>query len=151
MAKKDELLQVRLSGRLKFAIQLIAQQEGRKQTSVVEEAIESRATELKLGVPFDELYDEDEGVRTLRLLALPSYRPSEEQREIKAFVAQHGPFFYTDKSSKIPHRTFVSVLWPKLQHYLHAWNEERHTNHWIAAEQMSKALTAAKVKPPKYE
>src|SRR5574343_2109306 len=130
MATKNEVLQVRLSVRTKFAVELVAQQEGKKITKVIEDAIEARAHALQLGVPFDEVFDEDEGVRTLRLLALPAYRPTEEEREIKAFVAHHREFFYTD--SKIPHRTFVSILWPKLQHYMSAWREQRHTNHWIA-------------------
>jgi hypothetical protein len=150
MAKKEELLQVRLTGRLKFAIGLIAQQEGRKQTQIVEEAIEARAAALKLGVPFDVLYDDDEGMRTLACLALPSYRPTEAEREIKAFVQHHPEFFYADKEQRIPHRGFVSILWPKLEHYMHTWRERRHEDYWAAADAMAKALSAARVKPPKY-
>lgn len=146
---KSTNLQIRMSEKLKFALNLVGRQEKRNLTQIVEEAIEARADSLKIGTPWDVLWDEDEGVRMLNLLALPGYKADEDEREIKQFTQHHSEYFYSDKAGTVPNRTCVSVLWPKLRHYMHLWRNERHVNAQAAAEAMEVALKAAKVKPPK--
>ncbi len=145
---KTEVLHVRLDDKTKFAVDLISKQRMQKATQVVEAAIRDNADGLDLGVPWTALWDPDEGVRTLNLLACPRYRATPDEEEIRAFTLAHKEFFYSDEDATIPHRGFVSLLWPKLQHHMELWRAKRHENYWIAAEAMEAALKHAKVKAP---
>ena len=146
--------------RHQFAIRLVANQQGKSQSTVQEEMIERMANELTLSRRWDDLWDEEESVRILNCFALPEYRASEKatrmkgraltEKQVRAFVIAHAPFFYADKARTTPKRKFAVVLWPHVEELAQAWHENRDEDYYIAAKQMTAILKKAKLEPPEF-
>jgi hypothetical protein len=150
---KNERFSMRFDGATKFALDLLAEQERKKKVTVIEDAIIALANKLcekQLGQHLSAIYDPHDGVRTLNLLALPGYKKSPHEDLLRAFVVAHKEFFYADEKATIPNVGLVVTLWDKVEHYLELWQQKRHENYWVAAEEMEERLKKAKIKPPKY-
>lgn len=150
---KTEKFQARFDEHTRFALNLLAKQQGKKYVTIIEDAIQSLAKEMcqrELGQPLSVLFHPHEGVRTLNLLALPSYRKSPDEEELRIFVLAHKEFFYADDKGKVPNLGLVMTLWDQIEHYRELWREKRHENYWVAAEAMEAHLKKVKIKPPKY-
>jgi hypothetical protein len=82
------------------------------------------------------------------LIGANEYPCTYDEDDLREFTKTHWPFFYNSENS--PHREFVGILWPKIEHYRRIWHEHRESDYGAAAKIMSADLSAAKVKPPEW-
>jgi hypothetical protein len=140
----------RFDDKSRFALRVYARQKGSTETAVLEEQIKSVADKTKIGGKhWLELYDHDEGVAELNLLAQPEYVTKGDEDEIRSFTLAHPAFFYVDKAASVPKRDYVNALWPNIKRYLRTWRENRAINARAAAEEMAADLKKAKLPIPK--
>ncbi len=142
----------KISDRHKFLLHLIARQDDKNYTQVLEEAIEEIAPHrIKLGVSPSILFDIEPAVRMLNCLAQPKYRANAEEDELLSLIRAHKEFWYQDKDQTIPKRDFAVILWPNRKRYVDLWRK-RERDYWAAAEAMAKDLRKARpdLKLPKY-
>lgn len=153
---KTETLSLRLDPKTKFMLDFMSRVQGQSITTVVERAVHKVAAEVSLspfehdGKTWSSFWDASEGVRTLNLLAEPSYPTNFEEDELLAFAKTHWPFFYTSDRATTPRRPFVDILWPKIEVYLGLWRDQRQTNYWASGEAMRADLEAARVAAPEW-
>ena len=160
---KTQSLSLRLDPKTKFILEFVARIKGQSITMVVERAIKETADQIRLGPEWDErgnqiegpnwqdFWDPNEGVRTLKLLADAYYPTTFDEDELQAFIIAHGPFFYTDQQrSRHPRRAYVEILWPSIGRYLEIWREKKSEDYWAAGEAMKADLSAARVAPPSW-
>jgi hypothetical protein len=150
---KKRNLQVKLDDEHDFALELISRQnDGQKFTAIVERAIitGAQAEAAKLGLQWENIWSEDEGMRTLTLWALPGYKANTQEKALRNFTLHHRDFFYADEACQVPHRTYLLHLWPDIEKYYRTWLDRRQDDHWAAADAMAAALKSKKVKPPRY-
>lgn len=136
-----------------FALDLVARQRTQKRAAVIHDAVIALGKQVaddELGQSLATLYHVHEGVRTLNLLACPSYKTTPDEDDLRAFLVAHKEFFYADDKATVPSVALVTTLWDQLEHYRQLWREKRHDNYWVAAEAMEARLKKAKIKPPKY-
>lgn len=153
---KTETLSLRLDPKTKFMLDFLARVQGQSITTVVERAVHQVAAGVSVA-PFDQsdrtwatFWDASEGVRTLNLLADANYPTNFEEDELLSFAKTHWPFFYTTERATSPRRAFVDILWPKIDHYLSLWRDQRQSNYWAAGEAMRVDLEAARVAAPEW-
>lgn len=147
-----KLTQFRFDPKTRWAIELIAHQRGPEATatSAVRKAIHDAAARLNLGGHrWDELYDDEEGVRILRCLAIPEYELSDDEEELRAFVLAHREFFYSDPAATKPRPAAVALLWPKISEYRSHWITTRRENPGATARLLAKALKDEGLPVPK--
>ena len=63
-------------------------------------------------------------------------------------AAVHSRPKYAYRPQTRARRAFVDILWPRIQEYLHIWEETKAENYWVAGEAMMGAIRAARVAPP---
>ena len=161
-AAKTKSLSLRLDPKTKFILELVARIKGQNITTVVERAIKETADQVRLGPEWDErgniiegpnwqdFWDPNEGVRTLKLLSDVHYPTTFDEDEVQVFIIAHESFFYTDQRSKHPRRAYVEILWPSIGRYLEIWREKKSEDYWAAGEAMKADLSAARVAPPSW-
>jgi hypothetical protein len=144
LAKSDHY---KLSDRARFALRwLMAHESARDRTALIEELVEGRADDVckqrNIAPHWLTLFSpHNEGISTLRLFALPNYRPSSAERAQHHFVMQHAPFFYDDDQQTQPSVQRVTILWPRIKEYQKLWQAKRDTDGmWIAAKAMAAEL-----------
>jgi hypothetical protein len=152
---KSETLSLRIDPKIKFILEFVARMRGQSITTVVERAIREAANNVCVGEGESEknwadFWDADEGVRTLRLLADPSYPSTFEEDQKREFAKVHWQFFYTDSNAKFVRAAYVRILWPQFQDYMETWVNERRHNNWAAGDAMKEALLAAQIEPPEW-
>jgi hypothetical protein len=152
---KTETLSLRLDPKTKFILEFVSRINGQTITTVVERAIRHACDELTIyddefrsEVTWKRFWDPDEGFRTLRLLASPGYPTTYEEDELKSFAKVHEDFFYSEGKSYRPNRSFVQILWPRMEEYRRIWRDERDKDFWAAGKAMARDLVSARVKPP---
>jgi hypothetical protein len=152
---KSQTLSLRLDPKTKFSLEFVARANGQTLTTVVERAIRSSCDEVKIGSDFDSkefnwqyFWDPDEGMRTLKLLACDAYQSTYDEDELRQFTVAHWEFFYTRQAAYEPRRTYVQILWPKIEAYQSIWREQRESNYWAAGKAMAADLSAAQVVGP---
>jgi hypothetical protein len=135
-------------------LDFLARVQGQSITTVVERAVHKVAAGVSVA-PFDEddktwssFWDASEGVRTLNLISDPNYPTNFEEDELLSFAKTHWPFFYNSDRTTTPRRTYVDLLWPRIDEYLRLWREARQSNYWSAGEAMKADLEAARVAAP---
>jgi hypothetical protein len=142
----------RIGRRERFALRLLSRQSNTDEAVLLEQMIKERAdrdlSAKELGRSWVDLYEPDEGIRTLKLFSLPRYRPSEDDETVKAFVAAHAPFFYSDDAQEVPYGERVFVLWPDIKAYSKAWISTRSKDPWSVAREMAAALKSAGASVP---
>lgn len=144
-AAKRSGLTLRLDAKTRYALQLVVKQRGTTVTALVETVIHEAAKKLELdGRTWLNLWDDDPAIRKLLEIGCSAYVMTPDEEEMRSFTRAHRAHWYTDPRCTIPKRPFVEVLFPKMQHYIHAW---RSTD--SATELMNKDLRAAKLQPPK--
>ena len=153
-------LSLRLDPKTKFIVEFVARIKGQSLTTVVERAIKDAAGGVTIGPEYDDrgdpipssnwadFWDASEGVRTLGLITDSAYPTTFDEDELKDFTVAHRPFFYTDARGFEPRRSFVDILWPKIEVYLKIWHETKRTDFWAAGEAMKADLAAARVAAP---
>jgi hypothetical protein len=153
---KTETLSLRLDPKTKFILEFVARIKGQTLTTVVERAIQSSCSVVEIGAPDDfaeprkwsDLWDPDEGVRTLLMLEDGAYPTTYDEDALHQFVKQHREFFFDEEKKSQPRREFVEILWPKIEDYRRIWEEQRKSDYWAAGKSMAADLVAAKVEPP---
>lgn len=145
----------RISDRAKFAARFLARTAGVSDAIAVEKAISDAADKSHASMSWRELWDEEESVRTLRLWALPEFKPSTEsasrnETERVAFVAAHAQFFYRDKARLAPDRARAMILWEHVPELEHLWRTKRTEDYHCAAKEMVKILRRAKLDAPAF-
>jgi hypothetical protein len=148
---KTETLSLRLDPKIKFSLEFASRINGQKLTTIVERAVQSWCDRLTVGdqkYNWRAFWDHDEGIRTLKLLACEGYPATSDEDELRGFTKSHWGFFYTSRDATTPHRTFVEILWPKIEVYRRLWLEQRDHDYWIAGKAMAADLSTAKLKPP---
>jgi hypothetical protein len=155
---KSQTLSLRLDPKTKFTLEFVARIKGQTLTTIVERAIRESCDRVTIGNPsrgdFEEnftwqsFWDPEEGIRTLKLLACEHYPSTYDEDDLSEFTKAHWQFFYASNKAKVPHRTFVAILWPKIDDYRRIWHEQRDSDYWAAGNAMASALSAAKVAPP---
>ncbi|HEY5744774.1 MAG TPA: hypothetical protein VIU12_01750, partial [Chryseolinea sp.] len=152
-SRKTETLTVRLDPKTKFSLDFVARVKGQSLTTVVERAIRESCDQVRVGDYNDnwqDFWDAEDGVRVLKLLACTEYPSSYDEDELKAFVTAHWEFFYEPASGNTPSRTYVEILWPKVEEFRRVWYETRESDYWAAGIAMAAQLKSAKVKPPEW-
>jgi hypothetical protein len=157
---KTETLSLRLDPKIRFTLEFLARVRGQSITSVVEHAIRETATSNGIGPRYDDrgnetlqktwsdFWDPSEGIRALNLLANDNYPTTFDEDRLRQFTLSHWQFFYTNQEGLTPRRAYVDILWPRIQEYLHIWEETKAENYWAAGEAMMGAIRAARVAPP---
>lgn len=153
---KTETLSLRLDPKTKFMLDFMSRVQGQSITTVVERAVQKVASGVSVaGSNADDrtwatFWDASEGVRTLKLIADADFPTNFEEDELLAFTQTHWPFFYGSERAVSPRRAFVDVLWPKIDHYLDLWRDQRQINYWAAGEAMRSDLEAARISAPEW-
>jgi len=152
---KSQTLSLRLDPKTKFTLEFASRIKGQTITTLVERAIRASCDEIDLGGGFEgqevtwkHFWDPDEGVRTLKLCASPGYPTTYEEDELMGFVKAHQSFFYVRERPYELNRSFVRILWPKIEEYQRIWQEQRAQDYWAAGKLMAADLLAAKIEPP---
>jgi hypothetical protein len=152
---RTETLSLRLDPKTKFILEFVSRVNGQTLTTVVDRAIRKSCDEVKIESRFgdnsykwSDFWDPDDGVRTLRLLACGGYPTTFDEDELLNFTKMHWDFFYADREDDRPHRSYVQILWPKIDKYIQLWREQRDSDYWAAGKAMYADLLAAKVVPP---
>jgi hypothetical protein len=144
---------LRLDDLSTFARELVCSQLGMSQTKALERGLQLQAEQLPLGLPpgvtWADLWDASEGVRTLRLFALPGYKRTPDEERLRTFVFTHREFFYAERrGALVPHREYVVALWPHLPRYRATWEAQMHDDYWAAANEMRADIKKAGLTPP---
>lgn len=159
---KTQSLSLRLDPKTKFILEFVARVKGQSITTVVERALKEAADNVSLGSDWDEagnrsegrrwihFWDPSEGVRTLRLLAEPAYPTNFDEDDLRDFTLVHWQFFYTDVKGASPRRSYIDILWPKIETYFSIWQDQKDKNYWAAGEAMTKDIRAARVQTPEW-
>jgi hypothetical protein len=154
---KTESLSLRLDPKTKFLLEFVGRINGQTLTTVVERAIRTSCDQV--GIPavaggpkcnWQYFWDIEEGIRTLKLLGSPHYPTNSEEEQLKDFVGSHHEFFFRSVNNLDPQRTYVQLLWPKVETYLQIWDNKRQSDYWAAGNAMVQDLRAAKVQPPQW-
>jgi hypothetical protein len=148
---KSSTLSLRLDPKTKFILEFAGRVKGQTITTVVERAIRASCSEVTVNgergesISWQDLWDPEEGVRTLKLVTCAGYPSTYDEDDLRRFAEVHSRFFFGGDS---PNRAYVAVLWPKLEEYRRIWLEQREKDYWAAGRAMAADLQAAKVKPP---
>lgn len=157
---KTQSLSLRLDPKTRFILEFMARIRGQNITVIVERAIKEaagqvgitsvvdsfgRATEAK---HWNDFWDPDEGVRTLKLLADSDYPTTYEEDEIRKFTVDHWEFFYSSSAAHTVRSAYVGLLWPRLEKYLKTWKSTRSEDYWAAGKQMAADLKSAGLSAP---
>ena len=152
---KTQTLSLRLDPKTRFILEFISRAKGQSITVVVERAIKETADKVGIGASnefapstWTDFWDADEGIRTLKLLACPSYSTTYEEDEIRLFTLDHWEFFYLDSTGNTVRRAYASMLWPNIAKYLKTWQSTRSEDYWAAGKQMAEDLSRASVAAP---
>jgi hypothetical protein len=152
---KTQTLSLRLDPKTKFTLEFVHRIKGQTLTTIVERAIRESCDQVTIGSDFgnekfnwQNFWDPEDGVRTLKLLACQDYPSTYDEDDLKEFTKTHWEFFYLSKEAKTPRRAFVEILWPKIEDYRRIWREQRDSDYWAAGKAMAADLLAAKVSPP---
>jgi hypothetical protein len=149
---KTQTLSLRLDPKTKFTLEFVARIKGQTLTTIVERAIRESCDQVTIGKDFgfnwQNFWDPEEGVRTLKLLACEDYPSTYDEDDLREFTKTHWDFFYISEKAKMPRRGFVEILWPKIEDYRRIWREQRDSDYWAAGKAMAADLSAAKVRAP---
>ena len=157
---KTETLSLRLDPKTRFILEFISRIRGQSITVVVERAIKEAADAVVIGPATDfggndahqaswsDFWDADEGIRTLRLLANSHYITTYEEDEIRRFTLDHHEFFYDDRAGQSVRRTYIGLLWSKMEQYIEVWQSTRNEDYWAAGKQMAEDLRKAGLSAP---
>jgi hypothetical protein len=149
---KTQTLSLRLDPKTKFTLEFVARIKGQTLTTIVERAIRESCDQVTIGKDFgfnwQNFWDPEEGLRTLKLLACEDYPSTYDEDDLREFTKTHWDFFYISEKAKMPRRGFVEVLWPKIEDYRRIWREQRDSDYWAAGKAMAADLSAAKVRAP---
>jgi hypothetical protein len=158
---KSQTLSLRLDPKTKFTLEFVARIRGQTITTVVERAIRESCDQVRIRpvgglndytdqCNWQQFWDPEEGVRTLKLLRSPDYPSTFDEDDLKEFTKAHWQFFYREHDCMNPHRGLVQMLWPKIESYRRIWNEQRASDYFAAGRAMAADLQAAKVAPPQW-
>lgn len=159
---KTQTLSLRLDPKTRFVLEFVSRIRGQSITTVVERAIKEASSEVSVGPTWDErgnpqepntwqdFWDPDEGVRTLKLLANSAYPTTFEEDELRAFTLAHHEFFYTNDRGHTPNKAQTNVLWSKIDKYLELWRETKATDYWACGKLMVQHLSAAGLSHPNW-
>jgi uncharacterized protein (DUF1778 family) len=158
---KTQTLSLRLDPKTRFVLEFMARFRGQAITVVVERAIKQSAGEVieahydsqgrKISEKnWEDFWDHEEGVRTLKLLAHSGFPSTYEEDEIRRFTLDHSVFFYVDRHGEAPHRANITVLWPRLDKYLEIWRQTKSKDYWAAGKAMAADLEAAQIAAPEW-
>jgi hypothetical protein len=155
---KTETLTIRLDPKTRFILEFMSRLKGQTITTVVERAIVSAASELKIQAPDDynheigwqDLWDVSEGVRALGIYAISDFFPTFEEERRLAFARTHWPFFFATKSKTIPLSHYIDILWPRIDEFIqfHEDNKAAGGDWHAAGKAMQDALAKANLKVP---
>src|SRR5665213_3703844 len=101
---KTESLSLRIDPKTKFVLEFVVRVKGFRITDVIEKAIRAYAEESLIGGDdygnngknWLHYWHPEEGMRTIRLLMDEEVQTSFEEDELRAFLKQHGEFFFHD-------------------------------------------------------
>lgn len=152
---KSESLTIRMNPRTRFILEFVARMRGQTITTVVERALEAAGDQVKIArsefeddLTWKDFWDVSDGVRALKVAAEPELFPTYEEERRLAFTKQFREYFYKDANCKDLLKTYVEILWPRIDEFVEYY-EETKTKEFFAVERMMRsAIESAKVKPP---
>lgn len=150
---KSETLSLRLDPKTKFALEFVARIRGQSITTVVERAIKSAASDVRIESSAESqdwmnYWDASDGVRTIKILKSGQYPTTYEEDELIEFTECNWEFFYHSSASGSPRRVYIDIIWPDIDEYLAIWRSKRHADYWAAGHAMKAALVKANVASP---
>jgi hypothetical protein len=155
---RTETLSLRLDPKTKFILEFVARINGQTLTVIVERAIRASCDEVEIGTNgqfskgsnWRDFWDPDDGVRILKLLACEDYPSNFDEDELRQFTREHWEFFYDKSNYQTPRRSYLQILWPKIEEYRRIWRDRRDTDYWAAGRAMATDLGAAKIEVPEW-
>lgn len=154
-AAKSETLTIRLNPRTRFVLEFISRKRGQTITTVVERALETAGEQAVIQSAdnsvstWKDYWDISEGVRALRLAAVPELYPTYEEERRLDFAKKFREYFFVDGDCISIDRIKVDVLWPRIDEFIDILENNKHKDYWMAEKEMRGALWMAKVNPPK--
>lgn len=161
MAKKpakSETLTLRLDPKTRFMMEFISRLRGQTITMVFERSIQDTADQAAFyddsfgkDVCWQDFWDVEEGIRTLRIAMNKSLRPSYEEERLLQFTDKFWPFFYDNAHRYGFRRDYISVLWNQIEDFVEFDEENRQKDFWAAGHAMEDVLKIAHLIPPKWK
>lgn len=155
--QKSESLSIRLDPKTRFMLEFVSRLRGQTITTVIERAIMDAADQASFRpenendvLTWRDFWDIEESIRALKICDQPDLRPAYEEEKRIAFAKKNWQFFYTSADCKRIHRHYVTLLWPKIDEFIAIDEEQRSTDYFAAAKQMSATLKAAQIVAPDY-
>lgn len=154
---KTESLTIRLDPKTRFILEFLSRLRGQTITTVVERSIVGAASEQKIetvdsihAVGWQDLWDVTDGVRALKLYAIPDFFPTYEEEKRLAFAREHWPFFYASRSKTSFLNHYVDILWPRIDEYIQIHDDNKAAGgDWFGAgKAMQEALRKANLEAP---
>lgn len=151
---KSESLTIRLNPRTRFILEFVSRKRGQTITTVVERALEAAGDQALIkdfegkDLSWKDYWDVVEGVRALNVSAEPELFPTYEEEIRLQFARKFKEYFYKDNNYVYPHKTYLEVLWPKIDYLLNMFDETKATDHFAVEKEMRGLLWKAGVKPP---
>ena len=158
MAKKpakSETLTLRLDPKTRFMVEFISRLRGQTITTVFERSIQDTADQatfydddIHKDVNWQNFWDVEEGIRTLRIAKNKSLRPTYEEERLLQFTNKYWPFFYVDYKLNSFKRIYISVLWERIKEFLEIDEKNKQNDYWAAGKAMEDVLKNAHVALP---
>lgn len=149
---KSESLTIRLDPKTRFVLDFVARLRGQTITTVVERAINEAASAVSLSHDdqrtWRDFWDVSEGVRALQIAGEAALHPTYEEERRLAFVKEHWPFFYTEDDMWVLHRSYIGILWPRIDEFVEMHEAGKAANYFAAGGAMALALLKANISPP---
>ncbi|MDW9908843.1 hypothetical protein [Sinorhizobium meliloti] len=157
-AGKTEMLTIRLDPKTRFLLDYVARLNGQTITTVVERAIRTAATNNSIpqqgqydpDITWEDLWDVSEGVRKLKMAAIPELYPTYEEEQRLTFAREHWPFFYSSQKAEKFITPYVDVLWPRIDEFVQMHEEGRVRDYFAAGAAMQQALKEANLRAPNW-
>lgn len=153
---KTETLTIRLDTRTRFALDVLSRLRGQTITTIIERSIMREAesehfkTDVSQYLIADEIWDEREGIRQLRLATVKELFPTFEELRRLNFAREHWPFFYRDKKFDEFRERFIDILWPRIDEFvaMHEENKRAGVDWYATGKAMRQALQDAMLPAP---
>ena len=155
---KSETLTIRLDPKTRFVLEYVSRLKGQTITTVVERAIVNAASSE--GVPdfefggqlsWQAFWDVSDGARAIKIARRSEFFPSFEEERRTAFCEEHWPFFFLSADKKQFRYPLLNVLWPRIDEYVDIHEKTKSGGeYWAAGKAMQRALSEARIKPPKW-
>lgn len=150
---KSESLAIRLDPKTRFILDFVSRAKGQTITTVVERAIYEAAAQVRVtdgdnDYSWQDVWNEAEGARALKLATIRELFPNYEEERRLNFARRHWPFFYTNDRLHTVQTLYVEILWPRIDEFIQFGDDKLREDAWAAGKAMQEALSAAQIEPP---